>query len=258
MNKIQILSLGIALILFSGCAIIRPGEAGIKTTLGKVDERILAQGPNLYFPFTTRVIKLPLRTENIEITVDLPSKEGLTIRSDISILYRLEPQSVVNVYQDVGLNYVQTIILPIFRSAASDVSAQFFAKDMHSGEWASIENKIQALMTERLEGRGIIIESVLMKSIKLPDGLSRAIEDKLEAEQRAQQMEFILDRERQEAQRKKVEAEGVRDAQMIITEGLNPMIIQFMSIEAFEKLAESDNTKVIITDGKSPFLIEGE
>ncbi len=113
-------------------------------------------------------------------------------------------------------------------------------------------------MTERLEGRGIIIESVLMKSIKLPDGLSRAIEDKLEAEQRAQQMEFILDRERQEAQRKKVEAEGVRDAQMIITEGLNPMIIQFMSIEAFEKLAESDNTKVIITDGKSPFLIEGE
>lgn len=165
---------------------------------------------------------------------------------------------MVNVYQDVGLNYVQTIILPIFRSAASDVSAQFFAKDMHSGERASIENKIQALMTERLEGRGIIIESVLMKSIKLPDGLSRAIEDKLEAEQRAQQMEFILDRERQEAQRKKVEAEGVRDAQMIITEGLNPMIIQFMSIEAFEKLAESDNTKVIITDGKSPFLIEGE
>ena len=88
-----------------------------------------------------------------------------------------------------------------------------------SGERASIERRIQTLMTERLEGRGIIIESVLMKSIKLPDGLSRAIEDKLEAEQRAQQMQFILDRERQEAQRKKVEAEGVRDAQMIITEG---------------------------------------
>ena len=91
---------------------------------------------------------------------------------------------MVKVYQDVGLNYEQTIILPIFRSAASDVSAQFFAKDMHSGERASIERRIQTLMTERLEGRGIIIESVLMKSIKLPDGLSRAIEDKLEAEQR--------------------------------------------------------------------------
>lgn len=86
--------------------------------------------------------------------------------------------------------------------------------------------------------------------------MSRAIEDKLEAEQRAQQMQFILDSERQEAQRKKVEAEGVRDAQMIITEGLNPMIIQFKSIEAFQRLAESDNTKIIITDGKTPMLIE--
>lgn len=107
-----------------------------------------------------------------------------------------------------------------------------------------------------MQGRGLEIEAVLMKSIRLPDGLSRAIEDKLEAEQRAQQMQFILDRERQEAQRKKVEAEGVRDAQMIITEGLNPMIIQFKSIEAFQKLAESDNTKIIITDGKTPMLIE--
>ena len=256
--KYSIFLVALSAFLVSGCAIIRPGEAGIKTTLGKVDEHILADGPNIYFPFTTRIIKLPLRTENIEVNLELPSKEGLTISSDISILYRLEPDQVIKVYQDVGLNYVQTIILPIFRSAASDVSSQFFAKDMHSGERATIEYKILQLMTERLEGRGIIIESVLMKSIRLPQGLSKAIEDKLEAEQRAQQMEFILDRERQEADRKKVEALGTRDAQKIISEGLNPMIIQFMSIEAFEKLAESDNTKVIITDGKSPFLIEGQ
>ena len=256
--KYSIFLVALSAFLVSGCAIIRPGEAGIKTTLGKVDEHILADGPNIYFPFTTRIIKLPLRTENIEVNLELPSKEGLTISSDISILYRLEPDQVIKVYQDVGLNYVQTIILPIFRLAASDVSSQFFAKDMHSGERATIEYKILQLMTERLEGRGIIIESVLMKSIRLPQGLSKAIEDKLEAEQRAQQMEFILDRERQEADRKKVEALGTRDAQKIISEGLNPMIIQFMSIEAFEKLAESDNTKVIITDGKSPFLIEGQ
>ena len=254
-NRTVYLAIGLAL-MFSSCAIIRPGEAGVKTTLWKVDETVLMQGPKAYFPFTTRIIKLPLRTENIEITVDLPSKEGLTIRADISILYRLEPESVAKVFEEVGLNYEQTLILPIFRSAASDVSARFFAKDMHSGERASIENEIRDLMTERMQGRGLEIEAVLMKSIRLPDGLSRAIEDKLEAEQRAQQMQFILDRERQEAQRKKVEAEGVRDAQMIITEGLNPMIIQFKSIEAFQKLAESDNTKIIITDGKTPMLIE--
>jgi len=113
-------------------------------------------------------------------------------------------------------------------------------------------------MNSLLSERGFVIESVLMKSIKLPPGLAKAIEDKRESEQRAQQMEFELLRERSEAQRRVIEAEGIRDAQLVLTEGLNENIIRYQSIEAFKSLANSPNSKVIITDGTTPFLIQGE
>jgi len=113
-------------------------------------------------------------------------------------------------------------------------------------------------MMTNLEGRGITIEAVLMKSIQLPASLATAIEAKLAAEQEAQRMEFVLQSEKLEADRKKIDAIGVRDAQKIITEGLNPMILQFKSIEAFKELSKSNNAKVIITDGKLPMLINDE
>jgi regulator of protease activity HflC (stomatin/prohibitin superfamily) len=113
------------------------------------------------------------------------------------------------------------------------------------------------MMSAQLGKRGINVQAVLMKSIKLPAGLARAIEDKLQAEQQSQQMEFVIQRERQEAERLKIQAEGVRDAQRIISEGLNPLIIQYKSIEAFQELSKSPNAKVILTDGKAPLMING-
>jgi len=129
---------------------------------------------------------------------------------------------------------------------------------MHSGERSTIEKDIKKQMMTNLEGRGITIEAVLMKSIQLPASLATAIEAKLAAEQEAQRMEFVLQSEKLEADRKKIDAIGVRDAQKIITEGLNPMILQFKSIEAFKELSKSNNAKVIITDGKLPMLINDE
>lgn len=245
-------------LVFQSCTIIRQGEVGIKRTLGKVKMEPLAEGPHGYFPFTTKILRMPINTVNVEVRLDLPSKEGLNIASDISILYNVKPESAPKLFQEVGLTYEETLIIPVFRSAAADVCARFYAKDMHSGERSKIEVEIKKLMVEQLDKRGIVVQSVLMKSIKLPQGLAKAIEDKLEAEQQAQQMEFVLDRERQEAQRRKIEAEGVRDAQKIITEGLNSMIIQFKTIEAFRELSNSPNTKVIITDGSSPMLLNQE
>jgi regulator of protease activity HflC (stomatin/prohibitin superfamily) len=136
--------------------------------------------------------------------------------------------------------------------------SQFFAKDMHSGRRADIEDAIQIKMAENLRESGILIEAVLMKSIQLPAGLSTSIEQKLQAEQDAMRMEFILQQERLDAQRKIIEAEGTRDAQLILAQGLTPAIIQIKSIEAFRELARSANAKVIITDGKTPYLISGE
>jgi regulator of protease activity HflC (stomatin/prohibitin superfamily) len=155
----------------------------------------------------------------------------------------------------VGQLYERNIILPVFRSAVADVTARFFAKDMHTGERGTIEKAIQDQMTKLLDGRGIVVEAVLIKSIQLPRNLARAIEEKLEAEQQALRMEFVLQEARQEAQRKKIEAEGVRDAQSIISEGLNPNILQFKSIEAFLELSKSPNTKIIISDGDLPLMV---
>ena len=127
---------------------------------------------------------------------------------------------------------------------------------MHSGMRANIEGSIKEKMHELLEGSGIVIESVLMKSIKLPPGLANSIEQKLQAEQDAMRMEFILKQEKLEADRKIIAAKGTRDAQMILAEGLTEEILKLKSIEAFEKLSTSPNGKVIITDGKAPLLID--
>jgi regulator of protease activity HflC (stomatin/prohibitin superfamily) len=239
------------------CAVIRPGEAGVRQKLGKLDTKVTTQGTVFFNPFTTRVIKESIQTNNLELSLRIPSKEGLSVDSEISILFRLDVEMVPMVLRNIGSNY-QDIMSAVFRSASSDVCSQFFAKDMHSGKRADIEEAIKIKMEQTLTPQGILIEAVLMKSIQLPLGLSRSIEQKLQAEQDAMRMEFILQQERLEAQRKIIAAEGTRDAQKILSEGLTPAIIKIRSIEAFVELSKSPNSKVIITDGKTPYLISSE
>jgi prohibitin 1 len=241
--------------LITSCAVIKQGEVGIKRKFGKLDNVVHQPGAVGYNIFTTKVLKLSTQTENVEVKLDLPSKEGLTIRSQISILYHIKPEAAPKILETIGMDYENTLILAVFRSAAADVSSRFMAKDMHTGERAVIEKQIKELMDKQLEGRGFDVEAVLLKSIQLPDGLSQAIQQKLESEQQAQQMEFVLDRERREAERKKIEAQGIRDAQKIISEGLNDFYIKWKSLEVFKELSKSPNAKIIITDGKAPMLL---
>ncbi len=245
------------LILFTNCAVIRPGEAGVKQTLGKFSDRVSTQGTILYNPLVSRVIKESTQTNNIKLILSLPSKEGLSVNSEISILYRLEQNKIPSVLENLGQDY-ESIITSVFRSASSDVCAQFFAKDMHSGMRAKIEDEIMIKMKENLEKQadGIDLIAVLMKSIQLPRGLANSIERKLQAEQDAMRMEFVIQQAKLEADRKIIDAEGERDAQKILSEGLTEEIIKIRSIEAFNELSRSQNSKVIITDGKTPFLIE--
>ncbi len=285
-------------ILFSSCTVIRQGEVGVKRRLGKIDPQYVEQGPKGYNIFTTAILKVPTRIMNIEVKPDLPSKEGLTIRSEISILYRIKPEAAPKIVQNIGLNYESEVILPVFRSASADITSKFLAKDMHSGERAQIENAIRKQMTEILEPRGFVIDNVLMKSIRLPEGLSRTIEEKLQAEQDAQRMEFIKEREKRDAERRIIEAEGKKEIARIQAEGeknaaiiqaearkrifeieaegkanavtieamatrkandtinktLTPAILKLRQIEAFRSLSNSNNSKLVITDGKTPFL----
>jgi len=239
-----------------GCAVVQQDEVGVKRTLGRLKAETYEPGLYAVNPFTTTMLRLPVRTQNLEIQLDLPSQEGVSVASVISILYRVDGSKAHEVLRKAGPNYEQEIILSIFRSAAADVCARFMAKDMHSGERSVIERAIQERMMEMLEDRGFIIEAVLMKSISLPKMLSRSIESRLAAEQDALRMKFVLESERQEAQRKMIAATGERDAQKVLAEGLTPPILKLRAIEAFMKLANSPNSKVIITQGDALLPVE--
>ena len=257
MKTIKNCLFGLAIVLFvSSCAVVRQGEVGVKRKLGKLDPNTIEAGAKVYNPLTTTILRLPIRTVNVEIQSNLPSKEGLNVRSIISILYHIKKENAAEIIENIGTNYEDVVIKSVFRSASADVCSRFFAKDMHTSKRAIIEEEIRVRMQEILSDRGFEIEAVLLKTIQLPSGLAMAVENKLEAEQEAQRMEFVLQRERMEAQRRKVEAEGIRDAQKILQEGINPQIIQWQSIEAFKQLANSPGSRVIITDGNAPFLID--
>lgn len=270
--------------LLGGCTTVRQGEVGVKRKLGRLDQQVITSGPQAFNPFLTTIIKVPVTTQNLEIRSNLPSKEGLSVASDISILYRVKADQVPKVLQTVGRDYENVLILPVFRSAAADVGARYFAKDMHSAERAVIEKAIQAQMNEVLTARGFEIENVLFKNIALPGGLAKAIEDKLASEQEALRMEFLKQRETRDAERRVIEAEGqkriavvkaegereaniiqakgkaeamrieaeaVRLTNQLINRDLTPAVLKYKSIEAFRELSKSQNSKTIITDGSN-------
>lgn len=245
-------------VVLSGCAVVRQDQVGLRTTFGRVSPNPAQPGAHFLFPFAQGMIRIPRRTVNREVRLELPSREGLNVAAEVSILYRVRPEMAAKVFETAGAQFEGDIVIPVFRSAAADVSARFMAKDMHSGERDAIEKGVRDRMMKVLEARGFVIESVLLKSIQLPRDLAQAVEDKLTAEQRSEQMRFVLDRERQEAERRTIEAAGIRDAQQIIGEGLTPLLVSFQSIEAFRELARSPNTKIVVTDGRAPFLISSD
>lgn len=255
-NAIRVSFLSILMIQLTACVTIRQGNVGVKRTIGKIDDKIVEPGARLFNPFTTKVIKMPIRTENIEVALELPSKEGLNVHAEISILYHIEKEKATSIVGEIGMDYERTVILPVFRASAADITAKYMAKDMHTGNRFEIESSIKNQMLKMIGDRGFVIEAVLMKSIQLPQGLYKAIEEKLEAEQDAQRMEFVLLKEKQEASRRIIEAEGIRDANKIISEGLTPQIIQYKTIEAYRELSKSPNAKMIIGNGQQPILLE--
>jgi prohibitin 1 len=242
-------------LVFSGCTILQPGQVGVRQSIGKLSDKVYTQGAVWYNPFTTKVIKTSVQLNDLELSLNLPSKEGLSVIAQISILYKVDENNVQKVIRNLGVGY-EPIIVNVFRSASADVCAQYYAKDMHSGKRAEIEEAIKQKMILILKDQGLLIDAVLMKGIQLPVGLSNSIEQKLQAEQDAMRMEFIIQQEKFEAERKIIEATGTKDAQKILSEGLTENILKVRSIEAFLELSKSPNSKVVVTDGKLPFLVE--
>ncbi len=252
------ITIGIAIVccgLLQQCAIIRPGEIGIKQTLGKIKGNPLEQGVKWYNPFVSRIVRINVRTVECFNTLPLPTKEGLSVTTEISLLYHVKPESANNVYLKFGSNYQEVIVLSNFRATAREISARFFAKELYSTERDKVEKAIADELSSDINQYGFVVDAVLLKDILLPPQLVQAIQDKVNAEQSSLKMEFVIAQQKKEAERRIIEAEGVKKAQEIINESLTDKLLQYNNIEMLKSLSNSPNSKIIITDGKStPFF----
>lgn len=241
-------------------AVIPAGHVGVKDFFGYVSSSTLSPGMRIVVPFT-RVIKMSVQTQEFMEVADTPSKEGLIINLDVSLLYRLDPAKAAEIYKTVGSNFREVIVQPQLRSAIREVTASYEAKAMYSVERERIANEIMALYMKLTEKRGIITDQVLLRKIGLPNTLAAAIQEKLKREQESEQMKFVLQKEQQEAERKRIEAQGIADFQKIVSSGISPMLLEWKGIEATEKLAGSSNTKIVVIGNAKnglPLILGGE
>ncbi len=234
----------LGIILLANMIVIIPaGETGVYHLFGKVRDKEVSSGIHLINPLAS-IRLMSIRTEQYTMSIvsgegqktgddsiEALTKEGLKVGLDMTILYHLVEDKASDVYRDIGMNYEEKIIRPEVRSAIREVIALYEAKDIYSEKREEAVEKIQTIMTENISPRGIEIETVLLRNVTLPSMLMKAIEDKLTAEQEAQKYDFILDKEEKEAERKRIEAKGQKDAQSIIIQSLTDRYLQYLYIQ---------------------------
>lgn len=246
------------IILAKTVKLIPAGQVGVQESLGQIRPQPLLPGLHLQAPWS-RLMQFPTRTQEFKETVEAPSQEGLMLEVDVSVLYRLDPAKAVQLYQSVGADYGTVIIVPQVRSLIRETTARYPATRLYTSERQALAERLRTDLNQTLGDRGIIVEEALLRNVILPENLQQSIQAKLQSEQESQRMKFVLEKEKQEAERKRIEAQGNADAQAILAKGLSDRTLQFRQIEAMEKLAASQNSKVVILggDGKSaPVLLQ--
>jgi prohibitin 1 len=243
-GALMYLFLFIALIQFF--TVIPAGHVGVVDFFGTVSDNTLKAGINFVNPMAT-VVKMSIQTQEIKETMDVPSKEGLTVQLEMSALFHLNPDKAADVYRTVeGGNYVDIILVPQFRAVSRGVTAGYEARALYTSEREMLTQLIQKDLAMKIEARGITVESTPLRRVGLPPDLTRAIEEKLRADQESQRMQFVLTKERQEAERKRIEAQGISDFQKIITLSISEQLLHWKGIETTEKLAASTNAKIVV------------
>jgi regulator of protease activity HflC (stomatin/prohibitin superfamily) len=243
------LVLGAALLLASTITLIPAGHVGVVDLFGHVSDRVLQPGVRLVNPLA-RVHKTSVRTREVTESADVPSSEGLVMHVDVTLLYNLAPETAPEVYRSLGPDYETVFIQPQLRSHLRDATASFEAKALYTSGREGVAGRLLKDLGPALAARGFTNPQVLLRSISLPTQLRGAIEQKLQAEQASEQMKFVLDRERQEAERKRIEAQGIADFQRIVAQGIDERLLRWKGIEATQSIAQSQNAKVIIIGGK--------
>lgn len=259
--------------LTASIRIIEPGKVGVKVLFGQVQENILSSGLNIInplikvepFDITTQTYTMSgTETELTQIS-DAPirvlSADGLEVTIDMTVLYRVNPTQAPDIRREIGpgLSYIDKIVRPTARTRIRDNAVIYNAIDLYSNKREEFQIQIFESIRSDFENRGLILENLLVRNISLPSSVKAAIEAKINAEQDAQKMQFVLQKEQQEAERKRVEAQGIADYQQILTRSLTDKLLQYEKIKALQNLVTSDNSKVIIMgEGNDASLLIGK
>ncbi len=235
----------LVILLFSSITRVDSGAVGVLTLFGKVTGEVLPEGIHLINPLKTNH-EFSVRTQELKETASVPSAEGLVMNLDTSLIYHLDRDKAAVVFKEIGPNYVMVLIEPNLRSAIREATASHSANALYSGEREMVAKQIVTQLSNQLGQRGIVVESILLRDIQLPNTLRASIELKQQAEQEALAMSFRLQKETQEAQRKRIEAQGISDFQRIVAQGISSQLLEWKGIEATESLAKSPNAKIVV------------
>jgi prohibitin 1 len=235
----------VVVLLFSAVTRVATGHVGVLTLFGRVTGEMLPEGMHLINPLKTNN-EMSIQTQTLKESASVPSSEGLVMNLDTSLIYHVDPSKASDVYQKIGPDYEAVLIEPNLRAAIREATASHTANALYTGEREMVAKQIYDQLVSLLSQRGFIVESILLRDIQLPQTLKTSIEAKQQAEQEALAMNFRLQKETQEAQRKRIEAAGIRDFQQIVAQGISPQLLEWKGIEATENLSKSANTKVVV------------
>lgn len=258
----------IAGLLLSAVKIIEPGKVGVQVLFGKVQDQVLESGLHIINP-AVDVTTFSIQTENYTMSaksaegaiqgddaIRVLSSDGLEVTIDLSVLYKINPAKAPFILQNIGVNYEDKIVRPVTRTAIRDNAVNYQAVDLYSTKREEFQFKINKTITDNFARNGLEVQQILVRNISLPATVRASIESKIQAEQDAQKMQFVLQKERQEADRKRVEAQGIADYQKIISTGLTDKQLQYQSILAQKEIALSPNTKIIVMGGRgNPIMV---
>ena len=266
----KLIGLGLIVVgaLFACIKQIEPGEVGVQKLFGKVSNKVLESGLNFVNPFV-EVVNFDIRTQNYTMSgvhdegekagddaIRVLSADGLEVVIDLTVLYKIVPTEAPRILSQIGTDYRTTIVRPICRTKIRDNAVYYDAVSLYSTKRDEFQQKIFASIEKDFKERGLILEQLLVRNITLPESVKATIESKINAEQEAQKMTFVLQKEKQEAERKRVEAQGIADYQKIISLALSDKQLQYEMIKA---IANSPNAKLIIMGGKNtPVMLNAD
>jgi regulator of protease activity HflC (stomatin/prohibitin superfamily) len=252
----------------SALVTVDSGELGVVRLFGKVEPTPVEPGLHVINPLAD-VVRLDATTHSYTMSavhdegaklgddaIRALTSDGLEVTIDCTLLYRIDPIHAARLLSDVGIDYEEKIVRPTTRSHIRDATVYYQAVQLYTERRDEYQARITTAITQDLAKRGLIVESLLLRNITLPDSVRGSIEEKIQAEQDAQKMTFVLQKELQEAERKRVEAQGIADYQRIISESLDDNQLRYEQIKAMKELALSPNSKVVITGGNTPILLD--